>query len=293
MSRISAAILCFITAVLGPANVKGQATAEETIVKTTYAKLAYAAQLGTIHKALREIKQPKSWELESWLADEAIKFELYDFSSGPISDIAQRAYGDLVTKPDGQDVLDVSMGILERTEDLLEKPQVRQTRESDAKPRWTSGQNLTGANWNIPFHQILPFLQRQKSAYSRYVAYKVTVTFQASSRSYRAMFLFGTGEEPVLVLDNVTVGPGAATRNSVYPAVLLETSLGQKAAVADWLKLHQVSDAVCPPGQREVCCDPNTLTCGVSAGDVKSALSKPLSEKATAPTEPGQLAKVL
>ena len=88
------------------------------------------------------------------------------------------------------------------------------------------------------------------------------------------MFLFGTGEEPVLPLDNVAINSALAffVKNSVYPAVLLETSVSQKDSVADWLKAHQVFGAECRSGQREVCCDLDSLSCGVAAGDVASML---------------------
>lgn len=277
--RFSALAFCSLLTLMLLTGANGQETSEEKVVRKTYAKLAYAVQLETIHKLLRENKHATLSDLENRLGVSAVKFGLSSFSSGSVTDIAQQAYLDFVTKPNGEDVLSVGPGTFRFTEDLADKREVRETKENTAQARWSKGQNLTGEDWTIPFGQALPMIEAQnKSTYSRYAAYKVTVVFEGRSRSYNAMFLFGTGEEPVLPLDNVTINSALVffVKNSVYPAVLLETPVSQKDSVADWLKAHQVSDAECRSGQREVCCDLDSLSCGVAAGDVAFMLTKPI-----------------
>jgi hypothetical protein len=277
------------------ATANGQMTQEDRVVRTTYAKLAYAMKIGAIHELLRENGQPGSAELEYRLAAKAIKFELSNLSSGSVNDIAKRVYTDLVTKPNGEDVLFTVTVTYNSTEDLEKTREVRETSEMGAQADWAHGQDLTGEVWNLPFERVLAIAETQnKSKYSRYASYRVTVSYVGRSRSYNAMFLFGSGEVPVLVLDNVTNSSALATfvSKSVYPAVLLESSVAQNPAVANWLKSHQVRDPLCRPGQRQVCCDPATLTCGVAEADVSSTLSKPISRvlrpsrplSATAPT---------
>lgn len=278
MRRISIWVLLLV-AFWGQSQASGQTSREETIVRTTYAKLRYAMQIGTIHTVLMRDPNVVPAELEYQVATKMIEFELSNFTTGPVSDISKRIYEDLVTKPNGEGVLDISVGYYNSREELPDKLHVRETNERGAQGTWTSDQILT-ENWNVPFGQFLPLIDKQNDGkYSRYAAYHVTATYDGRSRSYNAMFLFGTGSEPILVIDTVTNGGALATvtKESLYPAVLLESRLSQKPAVANWLRKHQVSDAQCLGGRRQVCCDVTMQICGPAEADVKSALDKPLS----------------
>ena len=86
---------------------------------------------------------------------------------------------------------------------------------------------------------------------------------------------------PILAVDNVTNSSALSrlTDISVYPAVLLESTVARKTGVAAWLKSHQVRDPACHGGERQACCDPVSLTCGVAAADVSSSLDKPISRE--------------
>jgi len=121
---------------------------EETVVRTTYAKLAYAVNIGEIHQALSKNHDPSLAELEGRIAAKQLKFQLSNFASGPTSAIAKHNYADLVTKPDGQDVVDVGLGTYSFREDVEEKREVRETSETGAQARWAPGQNLQ-ADWNV------------------------------------------------------------------------------------------------------------------------------------------------
>lgn len=282
MKRLQVLALCLGT-VIPLAQVSAQMTHEETVVRTTYAKLAYTVNIGEIHQALSKGHDPSLAELESRIAAKQLKFQLSNFTSGPVSSIAKQNYADLVTKPQGEDVIDVGLGTYNFMEDVLEERAVREASEIGGQASWEAGQDLQ-ANWNVPFEQALAdFDAGSQAKYSRYAAYRVTISFEGRSRSYNAMFLFGTGAVPVLAVDNVT-NSSALTRltdKSVYPAVLLESPIARKAGVAGWLKAHQVRDPACRTGQREACCDPASLTCGVAAGDVSLALSKRASRRST------------
>lgn len=280
MKRLQVLVLC-LAAVIPLAQVSAQVTHEETVVRTTYAKLAYAMNIGEIHQALSKGHDPSLAELESRIAAKQLKFELSNFTSGPISRIAKQNYANLVTKPDGQEVVDVALGTYNFMEEVSEKPEVKEASEIGAQANWGPGQNLA-ADWNVPFEQALAdFDAGSQAKYSRYAAYRVTVSFEGRSRSYNAMFLFGTGTVPILAVDNVT-NSSALTQlidKSVYPAVLLESLMGRKTGVAGWLKAHQVRDPACRSGVRQACCDPTSLTCGVAAPDVSRSLSKHVSRE--------------
>jgi len=256
-----------------------QMVPEEKVVRTTYAKLAYAVKIGVIHEVLVKNSNPSLGELEDRLSAKELKFELSNFSSGPLTAITRRNFGDLVTKPAGEDVLDVSTGTYNHTDDLPATREVKETSETGAIASWSAGQNLA-QDWNVPFEQMLPGTNSQnRTQYERYASYRVTVSFQGRSRSYNGMFLFGSGDVPVLALDNVTNNSAliGLVDKSLYPAVLLESSIARKAGVIGWLKSQQVRDPACRSGQRRACCDPASLTCGVAAADVSSALDKPIS----------------
>jgi hypothetical protein len=265
--------------------VQAQMSSEEATVRKAYAKLVYAIKIGTIHDSAAQLGESSAADLEYQVSQKALKVELSEFAVGPISAIAQRPYADFVTKPTGEDVLHVSMGLYTSTEDLKDILQVRETVESGARAYWIPGQDLT-EDWNVPFVQIIKSVEIQnKTKYSRYASYKATVICAGRSRTYKAMFLFGVGDAPIIPIDTVTNSPALAgvVDNSfydktLYPAVLLQSSLGRKPAVAGWLKSHQVRDPVCRGGLRQVCCDLTALTCGPAEADVTSELSKPVSK---------------
>jgi hypothetical protein len=270
---------CCLMTTLPTARAQRQIPREEAIVRTTYAKLAYAVKIGAIHEVLVKSRNPGLAELEDRLSAKELKFELSNFSSGPLTAIYKRNFADLVTKPAGEDVLDVGTGTYNFTEDVEEKREVRQTSETGAQANWSAGQNLA-QDWNVPFEQMLPGTDAQnRTKYDRYASYRVTVSFEGRSRSYNAMFLFGSGDVPVLALDNVTNNSALTglVDKSLYPAVLLESPVARKAGVADWLRSHQVRDPACRSGERQVCCDPGSLTCGVAAADISATLDKPIS----------------
>jgi hypothetical protein len=279
MKPFPSLMFCFVTIVpLIGAN--GQMTPEEKAVRTTYAKLVYATKIGAIHDVLAKNSQPSLAELEDRLAAKPLKFELSNFSSGSVNDIAKRVYADLVTKLNGEDELSVATGTHIHREGLEQKGEVIETKDAVAQASWTGGRKLTSESWNMPFEEALTHAQTDnKATYSRYASFAVTVSFQGRSRGYKAMFLFGSGDAPILALDNVTNNSALTgmARTSVYPAVLLESSMAQKPGIANWLKSHQVRDPACLPGQREVCCNPLALTCYVAEKDVSSALDKPIS----------------
>jgi hypothetical protein len=111
---------------------------------------------------------------------------------------------------------------------------------------------------------------------------------QGRSRTYHALFAFGKddkGQEAIQPVDTVIGNSilSAFVNRPLYPATLLNTSMREDPAVATWLKAHQVFDATCKPGKEDVCCDLNTLECGVSAHDVNAAFSQPIPASETVP----------
>jgi hypothetical protein len=141
-----------------------------------------------------------------------------------------------------------------------------------------AGHSITSKDWNIPMSKALKLIEPQnKSRYARYVSYRVSVSFEGRSRIYNAMALFGEGEVPILILDNI-INKSAlmfVPNKSLHPAILMETNLTEKATISGWLKSHQMPDSACTV-QMDVCCDTSTLTCGVPESMVKANTNKPI-----------------
>lgn len=246
-----------------------QMSHEEAVVRETFARLAYAAQITTVHKTVndydaRKVKadQINHAEAAQRISAEEIQFQLSDFKVGPVSDLSKITYADLVTKPEGQDVLRISPGTLDYDDNG------NKVRGVTAEAQWVPGQNLS-ENWNVPASTILD--QRPPGmTFSRYADFHVTVKFQNKTRSYRAALFFGAdsaGKPIVIPVDTVT-GSSALNyflENTVYPSTLLQTHLRQHPVVSEWLNSGQ---AVCSPGK--ACCDPGTLKCGISAHDMQA-----------------------
>jgi hypothetical protein len=289
---------CCLVTLLPLASANGQMTHEETVVRTTYAKLSYATKIGTIHRALTDEtpRHPAGTSskphpltriaLDDRMAQDGVLFQLSNFSVGLISDL-KRNYSELVTKPDGSDVLSISTGGQTWAEDGKETFGV-----TAGVNGWNPGQVLTAENWNVPASELIPQTEHG-NWFSRYAAYTVTVQSQGKSRIYNAMFVFGTddkGQEVIGAIDTVLSGAvNYFVNRPVYPATLLKTRLRAKPVVADWLKSHQVFDATCKPGKDDVCCDLTTLECGVAAQDVNSSLSQPVIEPLTELVPPAPL----
>jgi hypothetical protein len=253
-------------------------THEENIVRSAYAKLAYAARIGAMRDLIDEVMgKPASEDSVAFarrMEDIEIGFELSSLRVGDFADIADVMYADLVTKPNGEDVLMVGTGNWGfKTEELKE------TWSIIATPSWTKSQILL-QDWNMPFAKAFKMAKEagdeDLSPYTRYASVSVKATFQGRSRSYHALFLFGTdsaGKERVLPVDTVT---GTALSfyiaNSAYPGTLLETDLRKIPVVAQWLRENVVAGAVA--GKREVTCNLETLRCGLAMEDVQRALGE-------------------
>jgi hypothetical protein len=87
---------------------------EEQIVRTTYARLSYAMQVGEVHRAIADASQGREVSQETLrqrLKSVELTFVLSDFKVGKVTDedISQTNYADLVTKPSG-DSLDITHG---------------------------------------------------------------------------------------------------------------------------------------------------------------------------------------
>src|ERR1700731_2670780 len=219
------------------ANGQQQMSHEETVVRTTYARLSYAVQVNEVHKAIADFAKDKALDnimLGQRLKAAELTFILSDFKIGNVTDpdISKTKYADLVTKPSG-DSLDITHGTTSFTTDSPADGSARpqHTESVIALAQWAGSQTIT-EDWEVPWGKLFPLVEHA-SWFTRYAAFKVKVNFQSRSREYRAMFLFGhdprTGAEYIVPGDTVAGLTGALdffARTAAYPEALIEGGVG-------------------------------------------------------------------
>jgi hypothetical protein len=253
-----------------------QMTHEEQVVRTTYAKLSYATQIKAVVTAFEDslMQQPTdNAAILDGIAKDTVTFRFTSIQVGDFRDIAKTAYGDMVTKPNGENILSIATGFWTYTTD-----EPKETRAATGYPAWTGSPILAGEDWTVPFAVAMQKVQEagheDTRPYNRFAAVSATVSFHGQARSYKSLFVFGhdtQGKERILPVDTVVGGPALAffLANSVYPAVLFEPGMRKVPFVAQWLR----SNAAVGIASGQVSCDLQTLKCSVPQADVTRALS--------------------
>lgn len=238
---------------------------DERTVRNAYAKLAYAVQSRTVYDAVRKNPDVNSTELTKELQTNELRFDITDMSSGVLSQIATKPYSDFVTRPDGQDVLEIV-----HDEEYFDENGKRVT-SYFATPHWASG-HQSQEDWSTPIQDAL-VKSGNEGKFSRYVTAAITVRFKGRSRTYHTLWLFGSDTLGVDLVTGNNILKAFATE-SAFPSVLTDTSWRTRAAVSEWLNSTQRFDSSCKTGKQDVCCD-SAMLCGVAADDLRSTKAAP------------------
>jgi hypothetical protein len=263
-------------------------THEETVVRTAYAKFAYAAEqyqmtqiatesLGTVVGA----PKPKNkLTNDQRLAAAQVVFVLNDFVVGNVQDIMKSKATDLITQAN--------------REILMAGPRWYQVGEGSAmvrvksiQPEWKSVPPLPipAESPDLTMADLIPrdsFPERPSVLWQRYASYSVTVTLQGKSYGpYRAIFVFGhdaKGDEVVQPHDAITDASGLAfaLEDHMFPEAFVSTRLRNSPVVANWLTAKQISNQSCATGQGSICCDLGKMQCGPGRDDLTQGLAKAL-----------------
>jgi hypothetical protein len=257
---------------------------EEQVVRATYGKAGFAAQIGMVWHA---VIGDKEWPgLNDGLTlskamNEQIRFELNGFKTGKVADISSESWTTLLEGP--VNVLSLhyveipvgfSKGKLQTNYNLTyadaawlpESPSPSETHEERAPSAL------------VPtVKHLLQSLRKPRNGveWTRYVSYSVVAMLRERSISYRASFLFsGQGDqEEILALDYATgmsIAPFA--NNPMYPSALLDTVYREIPFVQGWIVANEIDG--CKQFKRpEVCCDRRTGRCGLATEDVQQSLS--------------------
>ncbi len=271
--RLSLIVLLLLTPL---SKGQQQMSHEEQIVRITYARLAFSAQINEVHALLKEHGVHKGLDRAEFQRrlQSTLQVELSDFKVGPLSEIAKVKYSDLVTKPSqaSGSSLYVAPGRFNYSKDG------QPTQSAIAVTHWIPSNDIT-ENWDIPFAD--GYAQGQFAGqHQRYASFKVKATFEGRSREYRAVFLFGAGPngtEVITPLDTIiNINGGAVSHfaaHDAYPESLVEGGLGNDPVIREWLNTNQVSHG--HPGTAN--CDPATMHCGIHSDDLKTMTLKPIS----------------
>jgi hypothetical protein len=238
-------------------------THEETVVRTAYAKLAYAVDVNTVYSLAIANPTIKPEELNREVEARGLRFQLSNFKVGNLSDISNEKYDVLGQYPDGQDIIQTST--VERVE--IGAP----TSMEVASAKWEEGPSSTAPDMTV--REMMPAMQSEsgiKSLLVRYCTYTVTATLAGRSRTYDASFLFAADGEVVTGDVVAAIGGGPLLHfisHPVYPTVLLKGALAKTPAVRNFLEAGQRPESTCVNG--EVCCDTAALRCGVPSADLR------------------------
>lgn len=173
MHRLNCLTLLLICLILFPVATQGRSAAsQEKVIRETYRKLELynaAAQVFLKEQSTRGSR-----------ADARLSFELTDFRSGNIQEIAGRRYAELVTLPTGE-IVSLTHGSHSQDEGA---------EEATFAAAWERGQyaSVFDPQWTVS--DVLNFEPARYFDIAAYTSYQVTVRLEGKSRTYRALALF-------------------------------------------------------------------------------------------------------
>jgi len=260
-------------------------THEETVVRTAYAKLAFASEEGVIGQlAFDSIpgalvqKQYAGMTAEQRLDAVRVRFTLSDFVVGEIKGILDRKVTDVMPFTNDYQ-LSGSIGLDNYREPGVEahwnhfdaawQPS-RPTPERLAMLQGITLDQSYQVDWKTP---------RPEKLWERYALYSVTVTFQGRTMGpYKALFIFGhddKGHESVTPEDVSVPGLFSALSEHLFPDAFVLTHMRTYPVIQNWLNTNQVRDQSCSVGRGDICCDLTKLKCGVGSTDMAIGLAEP------------------
>lgn len=242
---------------------------EETIVRTAYAKLAYAVDMNTAYQLVTADPKIDPAKLAAEVETQGLHFQLSNFKIGNLTDadMLNASYDVLGQYPDGQDIIQTSLSTISVQDGNGPKVTTK-----TATAQWVPGPSATPLS-DLTVAQMLPIMAKESGIgpLRRYATFTVTATLAGRSRTYRASFLFGDGGKVATadVVSAIGGGPLFEFANScrVHPEIFLKTHVGRNPAIKNLLTTNQRLDPSCKSG--EICCDTVVLHCGVPSADLK------------------------
>ena len=241
-----------------------QMTHEETVVRTTYAKLNFAVQQVPITQLAMEaggVPTPKEFvglSKDQRIANAQVIIRLTDFTVGSIAEILQSKVTDLIT-PAGSQRLEFQRG---RNSYMLDK---KEYQWFELRPAWMPSEPLgEAANLNLQDFLALQWAKALPPIQT-YASYNVTVTYQGiTAGPYKALFLFGKddkGTEYVSPEDGTidAAALGAVMHEHLAADAFTTERLRTVPVVQEWMAHHSPN---CSNSEDQgVCCDLAQMVC--------------------------------
>jgi len=176
LNRLTLFSLCFFCLPL--TATARSLTAQEKLVRETYRKLE-------IYNAAAQVFQ-KEQSGRAGRSQSRLSFELADFRSGNVQEIATSRYASLVTLPNGE-IVSLTHG-----SHALDQG----AEEATFAAAWERGQyaSVFDPQWTVT--DVLSFEPARYFDIAGYTSYQVTVNLEGKSRTYRALALFHRGMRP-------------------------------------------------------------------------------------------------
>ena len=285
MRKVHAVLVMFwATFAIGQTMTHQTMTHEEEVVRTTYAKLSFADEIGIIIGAMG--KNPDKWRMPESSLDKSLNsrldFQLSSFKVGEVKEIEGRITAEIsgLPKEKTDQILDVVPSTFNYHVDKEEG-----TWTLYARIRWKeAGFDPRGGGNFWPMAEILK-LPEMGGIFTRYATYTVTLTFESKSITYHTVALFETkpdGSENVHFMD-VNVGTpmlDLLARSTIFPTPFTKSHLRDVPVVRRWLNANVQSCSGRNKKQGDVCCDPASGRCGLEQQELPSfapGIAKPIS----------------
>jgi hypothetical protein len=280
-SLVAFFLLCTVISWAGSKSEKAlpkKMSAEETLVRTAYGKLSFAAQLNILDGSLIK-RYPDSPDINDSLAmskfmNDQIKFDLTDFRVGNLSEIGDQDWTTLISGSiDVIQVQTVGSGISFQTPYGGKKDHPMLIAAAKWKSQDGPPVEELAKEHRIPkIKEVLSQMRKSNSGspWTRYASFNVLAILQERTVSYRAVFFFSRDE--VLPLD-YALGMGVAPfiHERMYPFALVESAYREVPFVQAWINGNQLRG--CKQfKQPEVCCNANTGQCGIASEDLERSL---------------------
>jgi len=274
---LAAMLSCFA----GNADAAHKMSREERIVRSTYARLTFAAQLGMLWHA---VELDEGWPgLDDGLAltkamNEQARFDLTDFKVGELKDISAASWTSLIEGP----VNVLFIHFVEMPVGFTKNGKTQNFYITYADAAWQPAglsaietlEERARTSLVPSVKEVMRSLRKPNGGgeWTRYASYSVVASLRERSISYRATFLFSSNGEEILPLDYAT-GTGIAplVKTTMYPSALVDTVFREIPFVQAWILSNEIKGCK-NSNQPEVCCDPVMGRCGIASEDLQRSL---------------------
>jgi len=259
-----------------------QMSHEEQIVRATYARVTFAAQLGMLWHA---VELNEGWPgLNDGLVltkamNDQVRFDLTDFKVGELKDIGTASWASLVEGP----VDTLFIHFVEMPVSFTKNNKTRNFPITYADAAWKPAapsaidtlEERTRTSLVPTVKEVLRSLHKPNSGgeWKRYASYSVVASLREKSISYRATFLFSADGHEILPLDYATgMGIAPFVKTTMYPSALVDTAFREIPLIQSWILSNEIKGCKAT-NQPEVCCDPVMGRCGIASEDLQRSLS--------------------